>query len=192
MSMQNAYSYSHYAPTENVREDDERHYPMATAASRAKTVRPGSAFRQNGATAMSSDSEGAQVPEVDLPALRERACQDDELVREVLLDFLSTSDELVGEMIGFANTGRFSEAAARAHRVRGALLALGANRAAEAATEVEHLATTFSTARVLTDLHASVLTGVLHTFRTRLDAARTEMFRFLGSSSQNSDGLSSQ
>ena len=157
----------------------------------AKTVRPGSAFRSSGAT---PDVEGgaSRAAEVDLAALRERACQDDELVREVLLDFLSTSDELVGEMIGFANTGRFAEAAARAHRVRGALLALGAGRAAEAATEVEHLATTLSTARVLTDLHASVLTGVLHTFRMRLDAARTEMFRFLGARSQTTDGSSSQ
>ena len=191
MSMQNAYFYSPCATTESVRDDDDRRYPTGSAASRAKTVRPGSASRQVGSSPTAA-SEGCRAPEVNLAALRERACQDDELVREVLLDFVSTSDELVGEMIGFANTGRFAEAAARAHRVRGALLALGANRAAEAATEVEHLATTLSTARVLTDLHASVLTEVLHAFRTRLDAARTEMFRFLGSSSQTSDGSSSQ
>lgn len=194
MSMQNAYSYSHHSP-EAVRDEDERssRYPLASAASRAKTVRPGSAFRERGSGVVELQKvRELRPPELDLAALRDRACQDEDLVREVILEFLTTSDELVGEIITFANTNRFAEAAARAHRIRGALQALGAGRAAEAATEVENLATTFSTARVLTDLHASVLTEVLHTFRSRLDAARTEMFRFLGSHSQTPDGSSAQ
>jgi CheY-like chemotaxis protein len=120
------------------------------------------------------------APEVDLAALFERASQDEDLVREVLHDFLSTCDDMLGEVVMGVDSRDFSTAAIKAHRLRGALLALGANRAAEAAGEVELVAATTAAAGEAWDTHIEAVAKALHVFRERLAAARTEMHRFVG------------
>lgn len=76
---------------------------------------------------------------LDLAELRERAGHDEELVVELLGDFLDRAGE-VATLTEAANAGDYTKAARLAHRLKGSLLALGAKAAARAASTVEHQA----------------------------------------------------
>ncbi len=74
---------------------------------------------------------------IDLRALRERTGHDEELVREVMQDFLSVSDRMMDEVVRSVEAGALPDASLHSHRLRGALTVLGATRAASAAGQLE-------------------------------------------------------
>lgn len=118
--------------------------------------------------------------QLDLAALFERASQDEELVREVLQDFLATSDAMLRELVTSVEAREFSTAAAKAHRLRGALLALGATRAAQAAGEVELAGFAIAGTSAMTAAHGDALANTLVVLQERLASACSEMRRFVG------------
>lgn len=77
---------------------------------------------------------------LDLAELRERAGHDEELVCELLGDFLDRAGEIV-TLNEAASAGDYTKVSRLAHRLKGSLLALGAKAAARAASTVEHQAT---------------------------------------------------
>lgn len=78
------------------------------------------------------------LPELDLADLRDRAGDDDALVREVLLDFDRLGGEWLGTLASAVERSRNDEIASVSHRFKGALLAIGAKRAAASAQALEH------------------------------------------------------
>lgn len=84
------------------------------------------------------------LPVLDLADLRERAGDDEELVLELLGDFLECAQELEG-IADAAAASEFEKTSKLAHRVKGALLTLGAKAAARAASLVEYQASALST-----------------------------------------------
>lgn len=80
---------------------------------------------------------GEEVPLLDLVGLRDRVCGDDALVRELLADFVEIADGLVlGVATALASTVR-ADVKAATHRLKGGLLAIGAQRAAASAQILE-------------------------------------------------------
>jgi len=76
---------------------------------------------------------------LDLAELRDRASNDDELVVELLQDFLSRRSTTF-DLKCACTRGSFKELSRLAHRLKGTLLALGAKPAASAASDVEVIA----------------------------------------------------
>lgn len=74
---------------------------------------------------------------LDLDDLRDRVCGDEELVRELLADFVALADDLVDGLAQAVHSGDRSATKAAAHRLKGALLAIGANRAAASTRTLE-------------------------------------------------------
>jgi CheY-like chemotaxis protein len=125
--------------------------------------------------------EEPEEPELDRAALFARACDDAELVREVVGDFLATSSPMLEELTQALASGDLGQAAGRAHRLRGALLALGANRAARAAGALEAVAGALApAAQGLTPAQRAELTFAQRSFEARLDAAFEALRRLLG------------
>lgn len=79
----------------------------------------------------------AVLPCLDLAGLRERVCGDDELVKELLKDFIEIAGDLVADVVKALATGDRRVLKAAAHRLKGSLLAIGAQRAANATKLVE-------------------------------------------------------
>jgi len=117
------------------------------------------------------------APKIDLAALLVRAGNDDDLMREVIGDFLAGSHELVTSVVTAAAAGDHGAAAAHAHRIRGALLALSAGPAALAAGEVEQLAANVGTATA--DASAERLAAAVRVFVEVVASVSLEMRRFL-------------
>jgi CheY-like chemotaxis protein len=124
-----------------------------------------------------TDVEHEAVPVLDLEALSERAGNDDELVRELLGDFLVLSEGSPLEVVAAIDTNEHGVAAGKAHRLRGALLAIGAVVAGRAMGEVEAHASSPSSA---TEPKRAELAHALRTALTAIDEARAEVGRFLG------------
>jgi HPt (histidine-containing phosphotransfer) domain-containing protein len=82
-------------------------------------------------------STSASLPVLDLAELRDRAGGDEELVMELLGDFLTRATE-VTLITDAAQVGDYVKTSKLAHRTKGSLLALGAKAAARAASDVEH------------------------------------------------------
>jgi len=82
---------------------------------------------------------GAGSP-IDFEALRERTGGDEDLIREVFADFLAHEERWLDELREAVFREAFGEAAKLAHRLRGALLALGASPAGQLAAGVEERA----------------------------------------------------
>jgi len=79
----------------------------------------------------------AAVPLLDRVGLLDRVCGDDALVRELLVDFVEIADALVLDVAtALASTVR-ADVKASTHRLKGALLAIGAQRAAASAETLE-------------------------------------------------------
>lgn len=76
-------------------------------------------------------------PILDLAGLRERVCGDEELVRELLVDFVSIADDLVHDCQKSLDGDRRVELKAMTHRLKGATLAIGATRASRSALILE-------------------------------------------------------
>lgn len=83
---------------------------------------------------------------LDLAALSARANHEDDFVRELLADFLGMEEKVRVDITAALDAGNHSVASTKAHKFRGALLAVGANRAARGAGEVETLAATLAAA----------------------------------------------
>jgi HPt (histidine-containing phosphotransfer) domain-containing protein len=141
----------------------------------------------NEPTACFAPSNGvptAAPPQVDIPALRARAGDDEELVREVLADFLRDVGDLRGVVDGSVGDGRFADAGRAAHRIRGALLALGAGPAAGAASALEACAFTLASGTEPAAVERGQIAALLAVFGACLDAACAEMRRYLGDGSR--------
>lgn len=142
----------------------------------------------NAPTASTAPSASPRVrtsssPQVDLPALRARAGNDEELLREVLGDFLRDVGSLRGAVEVSIDDGRFGDAGRAAHRIRGALLALGADRAALAASALEDGAGALVAVTEPTEAQRDQVSAQLVTFATCLADACAEMKRYLGDES---------
>jgi HPt (histidine-containing phosphotransfer) domain-containing protein len=79
----------------------------------------------------------AAVDVLDLDDLRDRAGGDESLVHELISDFLE-SGVAMSALRAAVDAQAFGEVGKLAHRLRGALLALGAKTAGKGAGEVEH------------------------------------------------------
>ena len=79
----------------------------------------------------------AEVPLLDLVGLRDRVCGDDGLVRELLVDFVAIADELVHDVEYALASGVRTDVKAATHRLKGALLAIGAQQASLSAQTLE-------------------------------------------------------
>lgn len=80
---------------------------------------------------------------LDLDDLRQRAGGDEDLVLELLGDFLERTAAMAA-IAEAAAAGKFDETSKLAHRLKGSLLALGAKAAARSAAQVEHQASAIS------------------------------------------------
>jgi CheY-like chemotaxis protein len=139
----------------------------------ARTCRP----RGNGPPALESLST------LDLAALSARANHEDDFVRELLADFLGMEKKVRGEIVGAVEAGDHTVASTKAHKLRGALLAVGANRAARGAGEVETLAATLAKAAPTdpTEPRRAALSEALRGCLASVDEALAEVRRFLDS-----------
>lgn len=118
---------------------------------------------------------------LDLAALRDRAGHDEALVCELLEDFLARG---VGtsQLCSALEAHAFGELATLAHRLRGALLALGARSAGAVAEEVERQAATLAIGTGASDkLSLWVLSLALTELGKRVDEARDAMREVLES-----------
>jgi HPt (histidine-containing phosphotransfer) domain-containing protein len=140
----------------------------------------------NAPTASSASPSGVRSdlpPRLDLPALRARASNDEELVREVLDDFLRDVGALRGAVDASVDDRHFADAGRAAHRIRGALLALGAGPAAAAASALEAGACALGTVTDPSEAQRGEVSALLLTFRRRLDEACAAMRSYLGEES---------
>lgn len=80
---------------------------------------------------------------LDLDDLRERAGGDEDLVLELLGDFLDRTAEMTA-IAESAAADEFDKTSRLAHRLKGSLLALGARAAARSAAQLEHQASAMS------------------------------------------------
>ncbi len=101
---------------------------------------------------------------------------DEDLMAELFDDFLSSSDASVAELTAAFDALDFAGAAIRAHHFRGALLSLGANRAADAAGEVERIGGLVATKTK--GVAAVELVGAIRALLECLEPARLAMRRF--------------
>jgi CheY-like chemotaxis protein len=123
----------------------------------------------------------APAPVVDLSALSERANHEDEFIRELLGDFLALSESTPLEILAAVETGRHDVASAKAHRLRGALLAVGATPAAKAVGEIELHASALANAPV-SEPQRAALSAVVGASLAIVEQARAEVRRFLAGS----------
>lgn len=116
---------------------------------------------------------------LDLESLRDRAGRDEPFVVEVLQDFLCRGVAMQ-DVLAAAQSRDFGELKTLAHRLKGALLALAATKAAGAAGEVELRAATLAIAsespdwRALAALSAALL-ELAERFEEASDAMRSVM-----------------
>lgn len=75
---------------------------------------------------------------LDLEGLRERVCHDDALIRELLEDFIQCAPEMLAAVEDACAGERRTDLKSRTHRLKGALLAIGAERAAASAKKLEY------------------------------------------------------
>jgi HPt (histidine-containing phosphotransfer) domain-containing protein len=108
---------------------------------------------------------------IDLNALRERTGHDEELVREVMRDFLAVSEQMVGEVARSVEAGDFPDVSRHSHRLRGALTVLGATTAASAAGQLESAS---GRTTPPPDAHAW-LTSMVAALREQVDEACAQM-----------------
>lgn len=104
---------------------------------------------------------------------------DEGLMAELFDDFLSSSDASVAALSAASDALDFEGAASRAHRLRGALLSLGANRAADAAREVERIGGLVATKTP--GVAAVEVVGAIRALLECLEQARLAMRQFLES-----------
>ena len=76
-------------------------------------------------------------PLLDLAGLRDRVCGDEDLVRELLADFVSITDGLVHDVEKALDAEHRVDLKAMTHRLKGALLAIGATRASASSRKLE-------------------------------------------------------
>lgn len=110
---------------------------------------------------------------LDLEELRVRAGRDEDLVIELLGDFLERTSEMSALAASVA-IGDFLTTSKLAHRLKGALLALGAKAAARAAMAVEHQAAALA-AETTAPLSAESLEGAVAALRTHCAEACAAM-----------------
>ena len=110
---------------------------------------------------------------LDLAELRDRAGGDEELVMELLGDFLTRATE-VTLIADAANAGDYTKTSKLAHRTKGSLLALGAKAAARAASDVEHQSAMLRDGEPSSTMSAQ-LAASLATLAARFDEACTAM-----------------
>lgn len=79
-------------------------------------------------------------PVLDLTILRQQFGDDDDLLREVVLDYREQRREIVAQIHRAFERGNLNAVAEHTHQLKGSLLTLGAQAAARAASELEALA----------------------------------------------------
>lgn len=84
----------------------------------------------------------AATPVLDLAGLRERVCGDEGLVRELLVDFVSITDGLLHDVDEALVSECRTAVKAMTHRLKGAMLAIGATKASASARLLEDSALT--------------------------------------------------
>lgn len=118
---------------------------------------------------------------LDLAELRARAGHDEALVCELLEDFVGRAAG-ISELRGAAESHAFDEMGKMAHRLRGALLALGARSAGAVAEEVELQASALAIGTGAPDsLSLWVLSLALAELSKRVEEARDAMRAVLAS-----------
>lgn len=119
---------------------------------------------------------------LDLSSLSARAGHDEEFIRELLADFLGLAGTTAAEIADASAGARHGEVVSKAHRLRGALLAVGANRAGRAAGEVEMLSAGLAAATAAattTEPQRAAVAQALRACFASLDEARAEIARVL-------------
>ena len=113
---------------------------------------------------------------LDLAELRDRASNDDELVVELLQDFLSRRSTTF-DLKCACTRASFKELSRLAHRLKGTLLALGAKPAASAASAVEVIASgLIGTSEQTSEApRLSALSGAVDVLCARLDETVSAM-----------------
>lgn len=99
------------------------------------------------------------TPVLDLAGLRERVCGDEVLVQELLVDFVSITDGLVHDVDTALASECRTAVKAMTHRLKGAMLAMGATKASSSARVLEDSALTADFA-ALRAMHATVTADV--------------------------------
>ena len=130
-------------------------------------------------------------PALDLEDLRDRVGGDEELLVELMDDFIHRGVG-ISELLVAAETQAFAEVSKRAHRLKGSLLALGAKPAGKAASNVELQASTLAAASSPPDPAAiAALAVAVAELSVRFDEARRAMETVLAGASAMAPASSS-
>lgn len=114
----------------------------------------------------------APVPIIDLTLLRQQFGEDDALLGEIIKDYREQRIEITAQIRTSLASGDTASAAEHAHQIKGSLLALGAQAAANAASELERAARS-------SDIEGA--RAAMSQFEAQLDTLAPELDRLLQS-----------
>ena len=134
--------------------------------------------------------EAAPEEALDLDDLRVRTGHDEALVAELFQDFLRHGERWSQTLLETAEAQAFGDLSPLAHRLRGALAALGARRAASAAEAVESYSFEIATGTAAADARL-LLARALTDLARGLAEARAAMREYLGAVPTMDEGVSS-